>query len=57
MSRTVQAQEMSGSRRRIATGVLAEVAVPEGEALRPLARALIDLALSLVAENDEEETA
>lgn len=55
MNEVVEAVEVSPGGRRIATGVMRDVEVAEGDALRPLARALIDLALALT-ESDGEET-
>lgn len=57
MSDAVETVEVSPGRRRIARGVLHDLEAPGGETLRPLARALIDLALSLTGEDCEEETA
>ncbi len=57
MNDSAETMEVSSGRRRIATGVLHDLEAPDGEALRPLARALIDLALSLTEEDCEEETA
>jgi hypothetical protein len=57
MNEAVETVEVSPSRRRIARGVLRDLEAPDGDALRPLARALIDLTLSLVEEDDDKETA
>jgi hypothetical protein len=57
MNEAIETVEVSAGRRRIARGVLRDLEAPDGEALRPLARALIDLAVSLVTEDNEEETA
>lgn len=48
--------EVSGPRRRIVRGVLrdAPATAPEGEDLRLLARALIDLAIALTTDGGEE---
>jgi hypothetical protein len=57
MNAAVETVEVSPGSRRIARGVLHDLEAPEGETLRPFARALIDLAVSIMAEDDEEETA
>lgn len=54
MRRAVEAEEVAGPRRRIVRGVLRDAPAPEGEALRPLARALIDLAIALTTDESEE---
>lgn len=55
MKRAVEAEEVSGPRRRIVRGALRDASAPEGEDLRPLARALIDLAIALTADDEEAE--
>lgn len=55
MKQAVETREVSAPRRRIARGVLRDLPAPEGEALRPLARALVDLAIALSAEENKEE--
>lgn len=54
MIQAVEAEEVAGPRRRIVRGVLKDAPAPEGEALRPLARALIDLAIALTTDGGEE---
>jgi len=39
----------------VATGILRSPEAPEPGALRPLARALLDLAIALAAEGDEND--
>lgn len=53
--RAVEASEVSGPRRRVATGIVGDPEAPDGEKLRPLARALVDLAIALVASDEERE--
>lgn len=53
--RAVEAIEVSGAHRRVATGIVRDLEAPDGEKLRPLARALVDLALALVASDEERE--